>query len=112
MKHWILVPNVNEWVKLTHLSFNEFEEYIEFLSDTEKELAQQYETQRKGREIILDMMKEYSNFYTFIKNFSPVDYKYIDKKQYVSNRVTTTHLELWHITHPYSKLEHLRVFSN
>ena len=54
-------------------------------------------------------MTKYTSFYKFMKSYSPKDYKYTNRKEYVSQRVIAKHVELWNEIHT-KKLRTLRIF--
>ena len=59
--------------------------------------------------ILKEEMKKVNNFYDFIKNYSPCDYKVIQNKPYISQRVISTHVEIWNQINDV-KIKHLQVF--
>ena len=75
--------------------------------DHAKEL-QQYGKQL-AIELLRDDMTKYTSFYKFMKSYSPKDYKYTNRKEYVSQRVIAKHVELWNEIHT-KKLRTLRIF--
>ena len=100
MDDWIIIECENKWNIIENLTNIE----------TKKCKEMQLETERKGIEILKNEMKLYNNFYKFIKDFSPVDYKLINGKKYVSQRVIGNHFKYWNEIHSYSKLQNIRIF--
>ena len=60
--------------------------------------------------MLKEYMKIFDDFYRFIKEYSPCDFKIIHRKPHVSQRVISQHVDLWNETHEKSKLRTLRVF--
>lgn len=101
--------NIEDWISIPHLSESDFMKYLNTLSEDDhaKEL-QQYGKQL-AIELLRDDMTKYTSFYKFMKSYSPKDYKYTNRKEYVSQRVIAKHVELWNETHT-KKLRTLRIF--
>ena len=97
------------WTLVNYLKIEEIYDYISTLPDEE----QMYELERSGKHMSIELLKNdmklSDNFYDFIKQYSPKDFKIIQKKQYVSQRVIQTHVELWNETHN-TRLKKLRIF--
>jgi len=55
-------------------------------------------------------MKRWECFYNFMKDYSYRDYKLINNKPYVSQRVVDKHVKYWNIVHPTNKIKKLRIF--
>ena len=55
-------------------------------------------------------MKKNNCFYNFVKNYSSRDFKIINNKKYVSQRVICKHVKYWNEIHPDNKIKKLRVF--
>ena len=99
----------NDWIKISHFNSDEFETYIQTLSETEQEEALHQYGKKQSFILLEDDMKKYNNFYTFIKNYSPRDYKFIRNNPHVSQRVIATHVELWNSVH-IRQIKTLRIF--
>ena len=100
---------LEDWISIPRLSENEFLMYLNTLTEDEhaKELEQY--GKKLAIELLRNDMSKYSSFYKFMKSYSPRDYKYTNKKEYVSQRVIAKHIELWNETHKI-KLRTLRIF--
>lgn len=69
-----------------------------------------YVSRNIAENMLIDDMKKYANFYTFVRHFSPVDHKIISHKEHVSQRVMFKWRILWNSVHPDRKLDTLRIF--
>ena len=69
-----------------------------------------YVSRNIAENMLIDDMKKYANFYTFVRNFSPVDYKIIYNKEHVSQRVMFKWRILWNSVHPENQLDTLNIF--
>ena len=97
------------WTEVKHFNVDEFYTYLSGLS--EEQQAHELETFGKQQSLMLlktDMIK-YTNFYEFIKQYSPRDYKILNNKPYVSQRVIIKHVELWNELHC-RQIKRLRIF--
>ena len=97
------------WTEIQHFSIDDLYKYIKTLP--EEQQAKELETFGKQQSLILlkNEMKKYNNFYDFIKQYSPRDYKILNNKSYVSQRVIIKHVELWNEVHS-QNIKRLRIF--
>ena len=98
------------WVPLDHLSDTDFKEYLKTISEDDKPIELQQHIKMKSEGILKEEMKMYRNFYNFIKQYSPRDFKTIKNKGHVSQRVLNIHLRIWNEIHPTEEVKNLRVF--
>ena len=110
MEEWVIITCENDWYEIENLSNLEFNEFLNTINNDEQCLHLQKETERKGIEILKEEMKQYYNFYTFIRNFSPIDHKIIKGIPHISQRVIGNHYNMWKEIHPYSHLNKLNIF--
>jgi len=112
---WIFVPYDdcvcdNAWVNVDYLSNNEFNNYLDSITnDIQAEELRLY-TKREAIRILKDEISKYDNFYDFVKNYSPRDYKCVKGKEYVSQRVLNDHVKYWNEIHNDLEIKLLRVF--
>ena len=99
----------SDWVEITYFDIDDFNNYIEGL--TEDQYAKELEnySKQQARLIIEADMKQANTFYEFMKKYSPRDYKIINNREYVSQRVISTHVNLWNNLNK-RKIQKLRVF--
>jgi predicted nuclease of restriction endonuclease-like RecB superfamily len=98
------------WISINYLSPSEFSKYLDTLSDDEKNEELARYSKRHANSILKDEIKKHTCFYSFIKSYSPRDYKLIRKVPHVSQRVVITHVKFWNDVHPEKKIKKLRVF--
>ena len=98
------------WVPLDHLSDSDFKDYLNTIPEDNKPTELQQHMKLKSEGILKEEMKKYTNFYNFIKKYSPNDFKTIKNKGHVSQRVLTKHLKFWNEIHPSNQVKNLRVF--
>jgi len=98
------------WVPLDHLSDVDFKEYLNTVPEDEKSIELKHHIKLKSEILLKEEMKKYSNFYNFIKKYSPRDFKTIKNKGHVSQRVINVHLRFWNEIHPNNQVKNLRVF--
>jgi len=98
-----------DWTEVKHFNVDDFYTYLYTLP--EEQQAKELEQFGKQQSLLLlkTDMKKYNNFYEFIKQYSPRDYKILNNKQYVSQRVIIKHVELWNEIHSQS-IKRLRIF--
>jgi len=98
-----------DWTEVKHFNVDDFYTYLYTLP--EEQQAKELEQFGKQQSLFLlkTDMKKYNNFYEFIKQYSPRDYKILNNKQYVSQRVIIKHVELWNEIHSQS-IKRLRIF--
>jgi len=78
------------------------------LSDTE---YNNYVQKSIEESILTDDMKKYSNFYYFVKYFSPIDYRIVNYRAHVSQRVMFKWRILWNSVHKEDQqLDTLNIF--
>ena len=99
----------DDWTEIPYFNVDDFYTYLHTLPEE----LQAHELQLFGKQQSLlllknDMMK-YNNFYEFIKQYSPRDFKILNNKQYVSQRVIIKHVQLWNEIHT-SDIKRLRIF--
>jgi hypothetical protein len=94
------------WTQVDHLNQTEFMEYIETLSDDDK----QKEIKKYSKRLLKNEMKKYISFYNFIKNYSPRDFKIIKGSPHVSQRVLYKHVKYWNEIHPNNSIKKLQIF--
>lgn len=99
----------DEWECVDFLEREEFEEYIQCLDENDK--AHELELYGKHMSIVLlrDYMKTFTNFYSFIREYSPCDFKMIHRKPHVSQRVIVQHVQMWNEVNK-NKIKTMRVF--
>lgn len=99
----------DDWTKIDYFNIDEFYSYLYTLP--EEQQADELATFGKQQSMILlkDDMIKYKNFYEFIKNYSPRDYRIINNKPWISQRVINTHIQLWNSLHIH-RITKLRVF--
>ena len=99
----------NDWIEITYFDINDFGNYLEGL--TEDQYAKELEnySKQQAKIIIQTDMKKANTFYEFMKEYSLRDYKIINNREYVSQRVISTHVNLWNDLNK-SKIKKLRIF--
>ena len=100
---------MEEWVNIDYIDIDDFHNYLKYLPEDEQ--AYELEFYGKQQSLIMlknEMLKE-KNFYYFVKNYSPRDYKIINNRSHVSQRVIKTHVELWNEIHK-TRIKKLRIF--
>ena len=99
----------DDWTEINHFDIDDFYTYLYTLS--EEHQAKELEIFGKQQSLMLlkTEMTKYNNFYEFIKQYSPRDYKKLNNKPYVSQRVIIKHVELWNELH-FPKIKILRIF--
>ena len=97
------------WTEVKHFNTDDFYTYLYTLP--EEQQAKELEQFGKQQSLFLlkTDMKKYNNFYDFIKQYSPRDYKILNNKPYVSQRVIIKHVELWNELHC-QEIKRLRIF--
>ena len=97
------------WTEIKHFNIDDFYTYLYTLP--EEQQAKELETFGKRQSLLLlkTDMKKYINFYEFIKQYSPRDYKILNNKPYVSQRVIIKHVEIWNELHC-QQIKRLRIF--
>ena len=101
---------LDEWEKIDFLKDKELDDYLLTLDEDEKAKEIEIYGKRCSVELLKDHMNNFLNFYFFIKDYSPCDFKYIGTKPYVSQRVIVQHVQLWNELHKCNKIKKLRVF--
>jgi hypothetical protein len=94
------------WTQVEHLSQNDFLDYVQTLSPEEQKI----EIKKFSKRMLKLEMKKNICFYSFIKNYSPRDFKIIHRLPFVSQRVICKHVKYWNETHPLNKIKTLRIF--
>lgn len=110
---WVVLDTPDmllDWNEVQNLSISEFNKYLSTLSSDMQLEASQLETKRQGIQILKTLMKTHSTFYSFIKDFSPVDYKNIKGIPHVSKRVIGCHFNMWNAIHPNRSIKKLNTF--
>ena len=100
---------LSDWTHVSYFSKNQFYEYLDTLAEDKHAREMEIYSKQQSLQILKDFMKEENDFYTFIKNYSPRDYKIIRKKQFVSQRVIMKHVQLWNEVHD-TNIQTLNVF--
>ena len=102
-------PKFDGWTEINHFNIDDFYTYLYTLS--EEQHANELENFGKRQSFLLlkNDMKKYTSFYEFIKQYSPRDYKLLNNKPYVSQRVIIKHVELWNELH-FQQIKRLRIF--
>lgn len=97
------------WTEIKHFDVDDFYTYLYTLPDDQQ--AKELETFGKQQSLMLLKydMKQYTSFYEFIKQYSPRDFKILNNKPYVSQRVIIKHVELWNELHS-NEIKRLRIF--
>lgn len=98
------------WISVNYLDPKEFSLYLDTLSDDEKNMELAEYSKRQAKRMLKQEMKNNNCFYTFIKNYSPRDFKIIRNLPYVSQRVIIKHVKYWNEMHPEKKIKNLRIF--
>jgi hypothetical protein len=98
-----------DWTEIPYFTSDELNEYLDTLSEDEYAYELQSYSKYHARSILKEEMKKVNNFYDFVKNYSPCDYKVIQNKPYISQRVISTHIEIWNEINDI-KIKHLQVF--
>ena len=98
------------WISVNYLNHGEFYNYLNTLSDEERNIELVQYSKRHAKKLLKDEMRNNTCFYTFIKNYSPRDYQVINQVNYVSQRVICKHVKYWNQIHPENKIKNLRVF--
>ena len=98
------------WISVNYLGTDEFCNYLNTLSEDERNIELANFSKRQAKKMLKDDMKNNSCFYNFIKNYSPRDYQVINGDKYVSQRVICKHIKYWNQIHPNNKIKNLRVF--
>ena len=98
------------WIPIDHLSDKDFMDYLRTLPENFRAPELQRHTKSKATQILKDEMSKHTNFYSFIKKYSPKDYKLINSKGHVSQRVLLNHVNMWNEIHPNNEVKHIRVF--
>ena len=84
-------------------------DYIDTLDDDTKAI----ELEKYGKSLSMILLKEhmtkFENFYYFMRDYSPCDYRIINRKPHVSQRVIVQHIDLWNAVHN-NKLKRIRIF--
>ena len=99
------------WTSINFLNKDDFLEYLETLPEAERPDELKKYSQCEAVNILKNDMKKCNmNFYNFIAQFSPADFKIINRKSHVSQRVIDTHVNYWNEVNPEKKIKTLRVF--
>ena len=98
-----------DWLHVSYFDHSEFYNYLYTLPDDEHARELETYTKQQAMLILKEDMKKSNNFYEFIRNYSPRDYTIVNSKPYVSQRVISTHVELWNSLHK-QRLKTLRIF--
>lgn len=98
------------WISLNYLNPKEFSSYLDTLDEDEKNIELAEYSKRQAKRMLKQEMKTSKCFYTFIKNYSPRDFKIIQGLSHVSQRVIIKHVKYWNETHPEKKIKKLRIF--
>ena len=98
------------WISVNYLCPDEFYNYLNTLSEDERTIELVNYSKRQAKRMLKDDMRNNTCFYTFIKNYSPRDYKVINGVSHVSHRVISKHVNYWNQTHPVNKIKNLRIF--
>ena len=97
------------WTEIQHFNVDDFYTYLYTLPEEEQAL----ELERFGKQQSLVLLKndmvKFNSFYEFIKQYSPRDYKILNNKPYVSQRVIIKHVQLWNELHT-AEIKRLRIF--
>lgn len=100
---------MNDWTEINHFDIDEFYTYLSTLPEEQQANELQMFGKQQSYLVLKNDMLKYNNFYTFIQNYSPRDYKILNNKPYVSQRVIIKHVELWNELHSMN-IKRLRVF--
>lgn len=99
------------WTSVNFLKQDDFLEYLDTLPENERSDELKKFSQREAVNILKKDMKACkTNFYNFIARFSPADFKIINRKSHVSQRVIDSHVNYWNEVNPDKKVKTLRVF--
>jgi len=98
------------WISVNYLDHEEFCNYLNTLSEDERNIELAQYSKRQAKRMLKDDMRNSKCFYTFIENYSPRDYQVINGIKHVSQRVISKHVKYWNQTHPKNKIKNLRVF--
>ena len=99
----------SDWIEISYFDIDDFREYIECLPEDEYAKELENYSKQQAKYIIETDMKKASTFYEFMKKYSPRDYKIINNREYVSQRVITTHVYLWNNLKKHD-IKKLRIF--
>jgi predicted nuclease of restriction endonuclease-like RecB superfamily len=98
------------WISVDYLNPTDFSSYLDTLDDDEKNIELVEYSKRQAKRMLKQEMEKNDCFYTFIKNYSPRDFKIICGLSYVSQRVIIKHVKYWNEMHPEKKIKKLRIF--
>jgi hypothetical protein len=102
---------MKNWIPVDTLGKKDFLEYLETLPESERSEELVKFSQKEAIHILKKEMKDSkTNFYNFISKFSPADFKIINRKSHVSQRVIVKHVKYWNEVNPTKKVKTLRVF--
>ena len=98
-----------EWERIDFLTGSALHEYLDTLDEDTKAKELEIYGKHVSHELLKNHMKEFSNFYSFVQDYSPCDFRFIRKKPYISQRVIVQHVQMWNQIH-ITKIKSLRVF--
>ena len=99
----------HDWTEIKHFDIEDFYTYLDTLPEDQQANELALYGKQQSMLLLKDDMKKYNNFYTFIQYYSPRDFKMLNNKPYVSQRVIIKHVELWNDLHD-KKIKKLRIF--
>lgn len=100
----------DNWISVEYLNPDDFYTYMQDLSEDDRAVELAQFSKRFGKKLLKEEMKKNNCFYNFVKNYSSRDFKIINNKKYVSQRVICKHVKYWNEIHPDNKIKKLRVF--
>jgi hypothetical protein len=100
----------DNWLSINYLTPDDFSEYLKTLPEDERSIELAQFSKRYAKKILKEGMKASTCFYQFIQDYSSRDFKIINGKPHVSQRVIIKHVKYWNDTHPYNHIRKLRIF--
>ena len=100
----------DDWESIEFLKDRELEDYLCTLDEDSRARELELYGKYYSNELLKEHMKKFSNFYSFVKDYSPCDFRLVRNKPHVSQRVIVQHVQMWNDIHCPKKIKTLRVF--